>query len=1065
MKCPNCKKKIEKGKKFCGYCGAAIPEKAKRKVDKRILIPAGVAGVCGVALLGTVILTNPQQTSASKLEKKIAAGNRYLQSADYEKAEVAFNEALSIDKKSSDAALGLAKVCNEKKDPEGALSYLKLANENLESMSTKQVEEKKLDWEKKSEDYQKTFDNTSQLFLAAGNQEQAQYVQAEKEKTEKAFVVIELVVSGTVDSSKESESSQKSSSSGKPESAKKKSAVKQSEEKSIGDLIAENYEYEVGDVGGTSWEDSQLEIIDEGEAETITTVPELTEAAEDTSEETAAPEENPEEPTATETPEEVQEPTAAPEEDQPQTEPTAAPEEAPVEEQLQEEVSAEQPEESAETPAEEPAGPADEELLYNYVNQELLATSPVIGSQSLSYDFAVGNIPAANGTVSYQVEDLDGDGNPELLVVTVYNGQMGFDIYRVKDSVVTLIANVSGYYTCLGSFDQACNYGMTQICFLKDEGGVYSIGLASNSNGNLAEGKAGAVQTSIELYTLSGDEVVLKNAVSIKNGISVCLGADDGAQAVEGGKDAFIAGLNGMGMDGNWISESTDVLISMNLTENPVQNMAIVPDPFRNGLAAIENGVQDVAYINGLMYANMGTVSLNILDHPGTDQCAGNYQQIPDSQIELTEEVPGEEASGEEGQEAAADQSAEENPETADGADGAENPEAGGSETQAESPENAEGDTVVEEPQNTESGAAGTPEETEMEYGIPVATEDGTYTPEETSSTPEDTSAAEEVYQPEDTSAPEEVYEPEDSENTYIPEDTSVPDESAPSDENVYEPENTETEEYTDESEVQEISPDEVLQNFANENIWPVNAQISSQAAVYDYETGTISGTDGILGLHKADLDKDGVPELLTIRLQSGQIVWDIYRVNGSTAELVSTTVPSGSSFGKALTDYDYEMSQVCFLKDNGENFQIGIASNYRNVEEEGTPSVRTNVELYTVSGWGCDLAGSVTILNGRYVYSGTDCSSAEEGGSDSFMAYAGSMGLNGSWITESTAVLDSMDILNNPGQDVSAVPDPLENGISAKEDGTQDLVVLKGDMAAGSGNINISVTDNTQMN
>lgn len=280
MKCPNCKKKIEKGKKFCGYCGAAIPEKAKRKVDKRILIPAGVAGVCGVALLGTVILTNPQQTSASKLEKKIAAGNRYLQSADYEKAEVAFNEALSIDKKSSDAALGLAKVCNEKKDPEGALSYLKLANENLESMSTKQVEEKKLDWEKKSEDYQKTFDNTSQLFLAAGNQEQAQYVQAEKEKTEKAFVVIELVVSGTVDSSKESESSQKSSSSGKPESAKKKSAVKQSEEKSIGDLIAENYEYEVGDVGGTSWEDSQLEIIDEGEAETITTVPELTEAAE-----------------------------------------------------------------------------------------------------------------------------------------------------------------------------------------------------------------------------------------------------------------------------------------------------------------------------------------------------------------------------------------------------------------------------------------------------------------------------------------------------------------------------------------------------------------------------------------------------------------------------------------------------------------------------------------------------------------------------------------------------------------------------------------------------------------
>lgn len=84
-------------------------------------------------------------------------------------------------------ALGLAEVCNEKKDPEGALSYLKLANENLESMSTKQVEEKKLDWEKKSEDYQKTFDNTSQLFLASGNQEQAAVCTGRERENRESF--------------------------------------------------------------------------------------------------------------------------------------------------------------------------------------------------------------------------------------------------------------------------------------------------------------------------------------------------------------------------------------------------------------------------------------------------------------------------------------------------------------------------------------------------------------------------------------------------------------------------------------------------------------------------------------------------------------------------------------------------------------------------------------------------------------------------------------------------------------------------------------------------------------
>ena len=85
-----------------------------------------------------------------------------------------------------------------------------------------------------------------------------------------------------------------------------------------------------------------------------------------------------------------------------------------------------------------------------------------------------------------------------------------------------------------------------------------------------------------------------------------------------------------------------------------------------------------------------------------------------------------------------------------------------------------------------------------------------------------------------------------------------------------------------------------------------VNAQVSSQTAVYDYETGTISGTDGILGLHKADLDKDGVPELLTIRFTvRADCVGYLPCEYGSTAELVSTTVPSGSGLGKALTDYE----------------------------------------------------------------------------------------------------------------------------------------------------------------
>ena len=47
------------------------------------------------------------------------------------KQKFAFNDALKIDKKSTDATLGLAKVYNGKKQPEKALDMLKKTGENM----------------------------------------------------------------------------------------------------------------------------------------------------------------------------------------------------------------------------------------------------------------------------------------------------------------------------------------------------------------------------------------------------------------------------------------------------------------------------------------------------------------------------------------------------------------------------------------------------------------------------------------------------------------------------------------------------------------------------------------------------------------------------------------------------------------------------------------------------------------------------------------------------------------------------------------------------------------------
>ena len=713
MKCPKCKKKIEEGQQFCGYCGTPLPESPKKKtMYKRLLHPACVAGVCCVVILGAVLATNLQQTSASKLEKKIEAGNRYLQSADYEKAEVAFNEALSIDEKSPEAALGLAKVCNEKEDPEGALNYLKLANENLEDMSTKQVTEQKLDWSKKSEDYQKTYDATSQLFKIAGNEKQAQYVQEEKEKTEKT---IQIIIQVKQDSETESKS-------------KKQDTGKDIMDQAIGDLV-----------------DQQ----------------------------------------------------------------------DPIE------------------------------------------------------------------------EDADDSGE-------------------------------------------------------------------TNSGGGLDETSAGGKTASSEMPGESEGE--------------------DGSE--------------------------TNPEPAVTQTEDPAAPTEVLPAPTEVPPTPTEAPPAPTEA------------------PPTPTEAPPTPTEVPPTPTEVPP-TPTEEAETYLGIPVATE-------------DGTYTPEDNGEETDPSSEwEESPGDQAVYDPGETsgEEAGAGTQGEDDTDAGMYVYEEDGTVYVENGEGNTTDTAADHtEAY-------PEESIE-----------------ESA--------------EESIEESTDSEASPSEVLQAFADENIWPVCTQILSQTVTYDYEMETVSGMDGILGLHEVDLDKDGVPELLAIRTQAGQIVWDIYRVNGSAAELVSTTVPSGNGFGTAMADLDYEMSQVCFLVDRGESVQIGVASNYRNMEEEeGTPSVRTNVELYDVTSVSCDLAGSATILNGRYVYSGTDRGSAEEGGSDSFITRMSAMGLSGSWITESTAVLDSMDLPNNPGQDTSAVPDPLAGGIAAKEAGTQDLVILEGDMTAGSGSLRIQVTDNTQMN
>ena len=109
----------------------------------------------------------------------------------------------------------------------------------------------------------------------------------------------------------------------------------------------------------------------------------------------------------------------------------------------------------------------------------------MLTSQTWTYDFEQSNIQGFSGNLAYHIADLDGDEEPELLLVKTENGQMILDIYRAVDGNVVLSASATGNYNGFAGASLDRTSGMSQLCFLKDNGGTYSIGIVTYSFGNL----------------------------------------------------------------------------------------------------------------------------------------------------------------------------------------------------------------------------------------------------------------------------------------------------------------------------------------------------------------------------------------------------------------------------------------------------------------------------------------------------------------------------------------------------------------------------------------------------
>lgn len=581
MKCPNCQREVNDGQNFCQYCGMKLPKNDHGGMDeqtkKKLFIPLSIGVLCifWIVVLGLILM--PKQTTADKLQEKLDLGNNYLEKADYVKAQAAFQDALSIDEKSPEADLGMADVYAAQKNPDQSLKYLRKASDDLETASrNKNPVSLPRDPQKFKDHYQHSCKDTSNLYGNNGNSDEQKALR----DLSKFIADFDIPVITNTPA---------------PKPHKKKPTPKP-ETKTP-----------------TPTPDDGL---DEGNAgktgNTLTVTP--TETITPTPTETVTPVPDDPEPEPNTDPNDPDNPSDAitPVPDNPSDLITPVPDNpsdsiTPIPENPPEPVDNPEPIDNP-----EPVNADPEELLNTYMQETIEVQQPQASFSGTSTDaFSASSV--MNGRAGTEKVDLDKDGIPELLVISVQGGHLSFSIYKVVDNTVQQTANVTAVCDGMGTPLTDMTYGSTQECFIRDNGGSYMIGFASYLYGADAGDGTPAARTSLEAYQIDGDGSASRLcAATIQNGDAV-YSDGNATTAQSGGQDLFAGMLGAAGLSGSWNAENAGSLVSMDLANDPWQDMSWLPDPLSGGLN--EAGAEDLVVVSADMGAGTGTMSLGLQDN------------------------------------------------------------------------------------------------------------------------------------------------------------------------------------------------------------------------------------------------------------------------------------------------------------------------------------------------------------------------------------------------------------------------------------------------------------------
>lgn len=537
-----------------------------------IVVPAIVGFVCVAAIVAALVLGVPAKVNAARIGKQLDLGNKYLASADYDNAEVTFNKALKIDPKSVEAATGMAKVYNEKKQPEKALEYVEKASDNLANPV-------------QAQELQVVYNDTkTQLEENTGKSSDA---------NKKSFSKIEKVIDTVMLTPTPAEEPEETVTPTPTEGAD--DGPDFDDNKNNG---ANGGGTEDSNTGDETTTDGIIPLTGEDiltPTPTITPTPTPTvipdvdngsaaNAGDNNNEETMDNDDDDED-TGDEEDEDTSWNNNNNTDDDDDTD--------------EGDTGNNSETGGGEGPGEEmqEATVSPEELLNNYENDTLPSEIPYgnFSGSSISYTYGDGASAAAavSGRITETQRDLDGDGIPELLVVEMQSGKIAFRIYKVNNGNVEITASQTisaGMETAV----ESVSYGSTQTCFLMNNNGTYEVGLASYCYGYDVGEETPAVRTYAEVYSVAGDgSVSLCASGSVQNGE---------------GQDGFSASLAPAGMSGSWNSSNAETLQSMGYADDPYQDAAGVPNPLSSGVS--EGGAETLAVVDAQMAAGSGELTI-----------------------------------------------------------------------------------------------------------------------------------------------------------------------------------------------------------------------------------------------------------------------------------------------------------------------------------------------------------------------------------------------------------------------------------------------------------------------